>query len=194
MEMGYLRNLKKGAITSSLYYRNTKDLISGIRRVNSQGFSTFLPENLIGEIAYGLDLTANYSIIKWWKLDFNFNLFKANIDGSNIEKQFVAETTTWFLRQTSRFTLPKGWDMQIRYNYEAPQKTAQGSREGIYFFDYSLKKDIWNKKGAINFTVLDIFNSRWMRTTTIGTGFYTESDRQAKPRQINLTLSYRMKQ
>ncbi len=194
MEMGYLKNFEKGAVTSSVYYRNTQDLISGIRRVNSQGFSTSLPENLNGEIAYGLDLTANYKIVKWWKLDFNFNLFKANIDGSNIDEQFVAETTTWFLRQTSRFTLPKGWDMQLRFNYEAAQKTAQGSREPIYFFDYSIKKDIWNKKGAINFTVLDIFNSRWMRTITQGTGFYTESDRQAKPRQINLTLSYRLKQ
>lgn len=193
MEMGYLKNFEKGAVTSSVYYRNTQDLISGIRRVNSDGFSTSLPENLNGEIAYGLDLTANYKIVKWWKLDFNFNLFKANIDGSNIDEQFVAETTTWFLRQTSRFTLPKGWDMQLRFNYEAAQKTAQGSREAIYFFDYSIKKDIWNKKGAINFTVLDIFNSRWMRTITQGTGFYTESDRQAKPRQINLTLSYRIK-
>lgn len=194
IEMGYLKNFEKGSITSSIYFRNTQDLIFGIRRVNSQGFSTFLPENLNGEKAYGIDLTSNYKIAKWWKLDFNFNLFNANIDGSNIDQQFVAKTTTWFLRQTSRFTLPKGWDMQLRFNYEAAQKTAQGSREPIYFFDYSVKKDILNKKGAINFSVLDIFNTRWLRTVTQGTGFYTESNRQARPRQINLTLSYRLNQ
>jgi hypothetical protein len=84
--------------------------------------------------------------------------------------------------------------MQLRFNYEAAQKTAQGSRKAIYFFDYSLKKDILKKKGSVNFTVLDIFNTRWMRTINQGPGFYTVSNRQFRPRQINLTFSYRLKQ
>ena len=193
-EIGNLTNFERGSLTSSIFYRNTEDLIFGIRRVNSDGFSTSMPENLKSEKAYGLDFTGNYKIAKWWKLDLNFNLFHANIDGSNIDKQYVAETNSWFARQTSRFTLPNGFDMQLRFNYEAAQKTAQGSRKPIYFFDYSLKKDIWKKKGSINFSVLDVFNTRWSRTISQGTGFYTESNRQFRPTQINLTLSYRLKQ
>jgi outer membrane receptor protein involved in Fe transport len=161
--------------------------------VDSQGFSTSLPENLNSEKSYGIDFTSNYKLTKWWKMDLNFNLFHANIDGSNINEQYVAETNSWFARQTSRFTLKNGFDMQLRFNYEAAQKTAQGSRKAIYFFDYSLKKDILKKKGSVNFTVLDIFNTRWMRTINQGPGFYTVSNRQFRPRQINLTFSYRLK-
>jgi len=193
-EIGHLKNFEKGSITSSIFYRNSQDLISSIRSVNAQGFSTSLPENLNSEKSYGIDFTSNYKLTKWWKMDLNFNLFHANIDGSNINEQYVAETNSWFARQTSRFTLKNGFDMQLRFNYEAAQKTAQGSRKAIYFFDYSLKKDIMKKKGSINFTVLDIFNTRWMRTISQGPGFYTESNRQFRPRQINLTLSYRLKQ
>ena len=193
-EIGHLKNFEKGAITSSIFYRNSQDLIYSIRRVNSEGFSTSMPENLHSEKSYGLDFTSNYKLFKWWKLDLNFNLFHANIDGSNINEQYVVETNSWFARQTSRFTLKNGFDMQLRFNYEAAQKTAQGSRKAIYFFDYSLKKDIWKKKGSVNFTVLDIFNTRWSRTISQGPGFYTESNRQFRPRQINLTLSYRLKQ
>lgn len=193
IELGHLVNFEKGSVTSSVYYRNTKDNIFSIRRVDSNGFSTSMPENLNSEKAYGLEFTSNYAPVKWWKLDFNFNLFHADIDGSNIEAQYVTKTNSWFARQTSRFILPKGFDMQLRTNYDAAQKTAQGSRKGILFFDYSLKKDIWNKKGSLNFSVLDIFNSRWMRTISEGPGFYTVSNRQFRPRQINLTLSYRLK-
>lgn len=193
-EIGHLKNFEKGSITSSIFYRNSQDLIFSIRSVNDQGFSTSLPENLNSEKSYGIDFTSNYKLTKWWKMDLNFNLFHANIDGSNINEQYVAETNSWFARQTSRFTLKSGFDMQLRFNYEAAQKTAQGSRKAIYFFDYSLKKDILKKKGSVNFTVLDIFNTRWMRTISQGPGFYTESNRQFRPRQINLTLSYRLKQ
>ncbi|MCP9768665.1 TonB-dependent receptor [Lacihabitans sp. LS3-19] len=193
-EVGHLKNFEKGSFTSSIYYRNAQDAISRIRRVDENGFSTNRPENLVSEKAYGLDFTANYKLFKWWKFDLNFNLFHANIDGSNINELYVVETNTWFARQTSRFTLPKGYDMQLRFNYEAAQKTAQGSSKAIYFFDYSLKKDILKKKGSINFSVLDIFNTRWSRTISQGPGFYTESNRQFRPRQINLTFSYRLKQ
>jgi outer membrane receptor protein involved in Fe transport len=193
-ELGNLKNFENGSVTASIYYRNSQDFIFGIRRVNSDGFATTLPENLSGQKAYGVELTGNYNISKWWKTDANFNLFHANIDGSNIDETYKVETNTWLARHTSRFTLKNGLDIQLRFNYEAGQKTAQGSREAIYFFDISTKKDIWKKKGSINFSILDVFNTRWMRTISQGPGFFTESNNQFRPRQINLTFSYRLKQ
>jgi ferric enterobactin receptor len=193
IEIGHLKNFEAGSFTSSVYYRYTKDLIFNIRRVNDQGFSRSLPENLKSENAYGAEFTGNAKLNKWWKADLNFNIFRAKYNGSNIDKLYVSETTTWFIRQTSRFTLPKNFDMQVRANYEAPQKTANGTRKGIGFVDLSLKKDIFNKKGSLNFSVLDVFNSRWSRMTMIGSNFYTESNRLGRPRQINLTMNYRLK-
>lgn len=193
-EIGHLKNFESGSLTSSIYYRNTTDVIDRIREVDANGFSTTLPQNLVGEKAYGIEVTSNYSPYKWWKMDINFNLFHANIDGSNISEEYVAETNSWFARYTTRFVLPKSLDLQLRANYDAAQKTAQGSRKAIYFFDFALKKDVLNRKGTVNFAVLDIFNSRWMRTVNQGETFYTESNRQFRRRQFNLTLSYRINQ
>ncbi len=193
-EIGHLKNFDKGSLTSSLYYRNSTNTIDRIRVVDANGFSTTLPQNLVGQTAYGIEFTSNYNPYKWWKMDFNFNLFHADIDGSNIDALYVNETNSWFTRLTSRFTLPKDLDLQMRANYNAAQKTAQGMQKAIYFIDFSLKKDIWNRKGTINFNVLDIFNSRWMRSINEGATFYTESNRQFRRRQFNLTLSYRLKQ
>jgi ferric enterobactin receptor len=192
-EMGHLVDFEKGSLSSSIYYRDTKDYIFGIRRVDSRGFSTSLPENLLSEKATGLDLTASYTLQKWWKMDANLNAFNVKYDGSNIDKSYVSNTNTWFARHTNRITIKNGWDTQIRTNYDGPQKTAQGSRKGIFFMDLSLKKNLWEKKGALNFSVLDVFNTRWNRTISEGPGFYTVSNRQFRPRQINLTLSYRLK-
>ena len=193
-ELGHIKYFDKGSLGSSVYYRDTDNKIERIRLLNSDGFATTRPENLLSEQAYGVEFTSQYSPFKWWKLDFNFNLFHANIDGSNIDVTYLRETNSWFVRQTSKFSLPKGLDLQLRANYEAQQKTVQGIRLPVYYFDLSASKDILKGNGTLNFSILDVFNSRRFRSITEGTNFRTESDFQARRRQFNLTLNYRIKQ
>ena len=90
--------------------------------------------------------------------------------------------------------LPKNFDIQLRVNYEAPQKTAQGSREALYFFDLAASKDILRGKGTLNLSVLDLFNTRRTRYTTEGDNFYSRGSFQWRRRQVNLTFSYRINQ
>jgi outer membrane receptor protein involved in Fe transport len=194
MEIGHIKYFDKGAITSSIYYRDTRKKIDRIRIVDEEGNSRTKPENLNSEKAFGVEFTSNYAVLSWWKLDFNANFFYADIDGSNILKTYQASTYSWFLRQTSRFTLPKNFDIQLRGNYEAPQKTAQGKRKALYYADLSMTKDVFKSNGTLNLSILDIFNSRKGRSITNGPNFYTDANFQGRRRQLNLTLSYRIKQ
>jgi hypothetical protein len=142
----------------------------------------------------GIEFSSAYSPARWWKLDFNFNFFHADIDGSNIIETYTATTYSWFVRQTSRFTLPKGLDVQVRGNYEAPQNTAQGKRKSLYYADLAMSKDILKGRGTITFNVMDVFNTRRVRSISEGENFYTNSSNQARRRQFNLTFNYRIKQ
>ena len=193
-EIGYLLDFDKGSLFTGLYYRNTRGKIDRIRRVDNEGRSITLPENLLKENAWGVEFTGAWTPVKWWKLDMNVNLFHAAIDGSNILATYKASTFTWFARQTSRFSLPKGMEIQLRGNYEAAQKTAQGERLPIYFIDLSASKDIFKGKGTVNLNVLDLFNSRRYKSINTGPNFYTKGDSQFRRRQVNLTLGYRIRQ
>jgi ferric enterobactin receptor len=194
MEVGHIKYFDKGSFTSSIYYRMTTDKIDRIRQVNAEGFASTRPENLLSENAYGVEFTSTLTPVKWWKNDFNFNFFHANIDGSNILDSYKRQTYSWFARQTSRFTLGQGFDTQIRANYEAPQKTAQGTLKSLFYLDLSASKDILKGRGTLNFSVLDVFNSRRYRSITEGPNFYTYSNSQRRMRQVNLTLNYRINQ
>ena len=193
LELGHIKYFEKGTLFTTAYFRDTKDKIERIRTVDEQGFSVTLPFNLTGEQAFGLELSADYKIKSWWKLDLNLNFFHASIDGSNIQTEFQAKTSSFLARQTSRFTLKNGWDLQVRSNYDARQKTAQGVRKGIFFMDFSASKQILADRGRLIFTANDIFNSRRNRYITEGFNFYTEGDSQFIRRQLNLTFSYRLK-
>jgi outer membrane receptor protein involved in Fe transport len=193
-ELGYIKYFEIGTLSSSLYYRDTEDKIDEIRTVNEEGNSATRPENLHSEKAYGIELASTLAITKWWKWDANFNFFHADIDGSNIVSTYKTSTYSWFTRQTSRFSLPGKVDIQLRTNYEAPQKTAQGKRKALYYADFSISKEILKGVGTINFNVLDVFNSRKSRSITEGLIFYTERTYQGRRRQFNLTFNYRIRQ
>ncbi|HSU49204.1 MAG TPA: outer membrane beta-barrel family protein [Segetibacter sp.] len=193
-EIGHIKYFDKGSFSSSVYYRDTRDKIDRIRRVNAEGNSSTRPENLLSEKSYGTEFTSGYSPYKWWKLDFNFNFFHSDIDGSNIINSYKTSTYSWFARQTSRFMFPKNFDVQLRGNYEAPQKTAQGKRKALYYFDLSMSKDVFKGNGTVTFNVLDVFNSRRNRYISTGPNFYTEGTSQSRRRQVNLTLNYRIRQ
>lgn len=193
-DLGHINYFEKGSFTSSLYYRHTNGKVLRIRRVDAQGFSNTRPENLATEDAFGAEFTSTYTPVKWWKLDFNFNFFRAITDGKNLDASFKADTYSWFARQTSRFTLAPQTDLQLRANYEAPQQLPQGRRKARAYLDLAFSKEILKGKGSLTFNVIDVFNSRYMRTITEGVNFYTESTMGMRARQFNLTVMYRLNQ
>ncbi len=193
-ELGHILYLEKSTLFSTVYYRSTQDKIQRIRTVGDNGFSVTAPYNLVGEDSYGLEFSGDYVANSWWKLDFNANFFYAKVDGSNLNQNFQATTTSMLFRQSSRFTLPKGWDLQVRGNYEARRKTAQGVQKGIFFLDLSASKKILNQRGTLILNVADVLNSRINRYITEGSNFFTEGESQMVLRQTNLTFTYRIKQ
>lgn len=193
-DLGHVKFFEKGSFASSLYYRYTTGKIDRIRRVNSDGFAATRPENLLDEHSFGAEFTSSFTLKKWWKLDFNVNFFRAITDGSNIQEDYQSDTYAWFARQTSRFSLPKKTDIQIRASYEAPRQTPQGEVKSLFFTDLSLSRDLFKGQGKLILNVLDVFNSRRFRSITRGENFYTENNSQMRLRQINLTLNYRLNQ
>jgi hypothetical protein len=181
-------------MSSSIYYRHTTGKIIRIRRVDEQGNSTTRPENLATEDSYGAEFAGSYALYKWWKLDGSVNFFRAITNGGNLDASYQSDTYSWFTRLTSRMTIAKSTDFQLRGNYEAPQKTPQGTRKAITTLDLSLSRDVLKNNGTLVFNVIDVFNSRRYRSITEGANFYTESNSQGRLRQINLTFNYRLHQ
>ena len=193
-EVGHLKNLDKGSISSSIFYRHTTGKILRIRRVNELGFATTLPENLAVENSYGAEFAASYTLYKWWRMDGSLSVFRASIDGSNLDTDFRSDAYSGFSRLSSRFTFWRNADLQLRGNYDAPEQTPQGTREAFATLDIAASKDILKDRGTLTLTVMDVFNSRRYKTTIEGPNFYTKINSQRTLRQINLIFNYRLHQ
>lgn len=192
-EVNYIKVLDDITLTSGLFYRNTTDVIQRILEFNPDGTTNRIPQNLATSEDFGLELTFQYSGIKWLRLDGNANFFRQLINGQNFDQNFTAETTTWFGRMTARASFWNS-DLQLRFNYRAPRETVQGRSEGIPSLDLGWSRDILKKQGTFTFSIRDLFNSRRRAGTTVGENFFRESEFQWRARTITLALNYRINQ
>lgn len=193
-EIGHIKYVEKGSISSSVYYRHTNGKIISIRRVEENGDSYTKPENLGTENSYGAEFTGSYTLYQWWKLDGSLNFFRAITNGQGVDSEFQSDTYSWFARTTSRFTLWKNTDLQLRANYEAPQQTPQGKRKALATLDLAASRDVFKNNGTLVLSVTDVFNSRKYRSILEGSNYYATTSSQGRLRQINLTLNYRLHQ
>lgn len=193
-ELSHIKYFGKGSISSAIYYRYTTDVIQRIVALDGLGRTVLRPENLATQDDLGLEFTANYSPFSWWRLNANVNFFRSVTNGDNIDSNLQAETITWFTRGTSRWTLWKDTDLQVRFNYRAPRQTTQGETRSLSSVDVAASRDVLKKKGTLTLSVRDLFNTRRRRYIQFGDSFFREGDFQWRARQFTLTLNYRLNQ
>lgn len=206
LDFGVLTKIKKVTFTSSIYYNNSKNPFLFTRRENGNvvnGTKVLLstPINLETEQRFGIEFTANFSPIKWWKLNTNFNFFQSKLYGNNtytllnsnvlVVNYLEKKSTNWFLKLNSKISLPYKIDWQTNGIYTAPQDTPQGKSLSVYTINLAFSKDILKDKATISLNVSDLFNStkmfRQFNLPTVNS--YTEMQR--RERQINLNFTYR---
>lgn len=212
-DLGYLTKWKKLTVTTSAYFNKTTNVFQFIRRPNGQVVTSVVngqtvttpvilttPINLSNENRFGFEFTLNYSPIKWWKLNSNFNFFQSSISGDysyidantiTVNQNFDNKSIGWFTRITSKITLPAKIDWQTNVTYNAPQNNAQGKSLGVLAANLAFSKDVLKEKATISLNVNDVFNSRKRINQTNLATLNSYSEQQWRQRQINLSFTYR---
>ncbi|MEM8526391.1 MAG: outer membrane beta-barrel family protein [Bacteroidota bacterium] len=198
-ELGHIKYWEKGTLSSSVYYRHTEDVIQRLFTADEQGNTVRRPENIATENSYGLEFTYSYNPVKWWRINGDFNFFRAITSGEfvnaeGVTRQLDADALTWFTRLTSRTTFGKNTDLQVRVNYRAPRVRPQGKTRAITSVDLGLSRDILKGNGTLTLSVRDLFNSRKYRYVIEEADFYSENLFQRRARQATLTFNYRLNQ
>lgn len=214
IDLGYMTKWKKITFTSSLYFNKTKDIFQFIRRPNGEIVTSTVngetvetpvilstPINLANEDRFGFEFNVNYSPYKWWRLNGNFNFYESKIKGnysytlvnSNevVNENFDKTALGWFSRISSKITLPFKIEWQTNAMYKAPQNTTQGRSLGVITANMAFSKDVLKNKATISLNASNIFNSDKMKIQTYLPTVNSYMENQRRPRQINLSFTYR---
>lgn len=214
-ELSYITSVGKLMVTPSIFYQKTTDMINQFQRqsFNENGERIFItrPINIGEEQRYGLDLTATYRPYRWWNLMFNVNLFGYDRSGFYQESNEYKDPVTGAIltkidsqdfsgdgfssrgRLSSNFTLPADFKVQLAANYMGAIKTAQQKTEDNLSMDFSLSKDLFNKKATLTFNIRDVFDSRKMEMTQFANDYTNYQSMRWMVRSFNLSFTYRFK-
>lgn len=209
-DIGYLKKWNKVTLNASLYHNRRKDAFQFVRYesgtfVNNIPVIINSPFNLGNSYNTGIEITANYTPFKWWRLNGNVNFYNAETSGSFTYQKLDPDTntsvpttidfdnsaTTWTARASSKFNLPAKIDLQLNGNYDAEQKTAQGKSKANASMNFALSKDILKDKATISFNINDLFNSRKRINEAQLAQVNSYSEMQWRQRQFTLSFTYR---
>lgn len=190
-ELGYSKYWKKVTLTSSLYFRQTNDVIQRVRSSPVNGIITTTPQNLSRQINSGLELIGRFDLVKALNFTTNVNLYQAKFAGDTRFDIPNSSGFSWNANLTANLTVVKNLSVQVRGDYRAPEVMAQGKRNAMYGIDGGAKYDFPNKKASLSFNVRDVFNTRRWSMTTEDKFTIVDFERQMQGTMGNLTFSYR---
>jgi outer membrane receptor protein involved in Fe transport len=198
-ELGYNRTSVKGGevYIGALYRYNTDDI---------QSFATYYPSLDVSGTDYSnVSVTQRYNIGSQTFLGANLfgsisvtpalNLrSNINIGERSNRSPGLATVSGFFFRSNlnAAYTFGHNLAAEVFGNYNAPQKTIQGTRPAFTFYSVAVRKEFLHKKASLGITATNPFNKYVnQRAVVYGTNFYQSGLRQVPYQSFGITLSYR---
>ena len=192
-ELGYIHFWDKASFNFTAYYRHGNNMIRNYTYEDNGVFYS-MPVNFGKADDFGIEAVAQGQMTKWWNLNGNVNFFRSYTRGY-IEEQYY-ETESWMLfgRMVSKFKISNWFDLQLTAHVMGPHKEPLGMRDGNWWMDLAVSKEILHGNGTITFNVRDLFNSRSMGGESWGDGFWQYSTSTWNRRSFSLNFNYRINQ
>lgn len=166
IELGLTRNMPKGTVQVSPFYRHTSniirvdinptDVIEG-REVTSISF-----RNLATSSSWGADMNGSVRLGPKFNGFGGFNVFKMVTDGGSTSA-VGSDAVTWMARVNGTSELTKTLMLQASYMYRAPMKIERGRFEAQQMTNVAIRKKLKGDQASVTLRVNDPFNTGMLR-------------------------------
>jgi len=175
-EINYTRRLKKGSITAGVFYRTIKDEINRAIYVDRLDLNKIILtyDNFDSTSAYGVEVSTNYKLTKWWSINGSFDLFSQTQRGvteslradnlTATEEDIVMEkvevdNTAWNLKMNNSFKVNKKLTLQLFGFYRGQNQNIQFQVDPMYFINLGVRHSFAEGKGTFSLNFSDVFNT-----------------------------------
>ncbi|MFT3751101.1 MAG: TonB-dependent receptor [Agriterribacter sp.] len=185
-------------LTTTINYTQTDDIITDILKQNTEKRTTFqTKENFSTMKQWGLTITANKQMVKWWNLNIYLNLFDNRYKGlyndGNENHPVQVKATGLMSNMTNSFTFAKTWTAELSgwYTNRISEGLMIGGNMGA--LNMALAKQILKKNGTIKIGIRDIFRTQnfngYSRYADVDLSVH--NDRRKDNRQFLVSFTYK---
>lgn len=176
IETNYTRNLEKGSITGGVFYRKISDEISRAVFVDRTDLNRVILtfDNFEDTDAYGVEVSGNYRLTKWWSVNGSFDLYnqtqkgiteRLDNPGQNpttadiITEKVEVDNTVWNLRMFNNFKVTEDLSLSAFGLYRGKSKNLQFEVEPFVFVNFGARYNLWEGAGTFSLNYNDAFNT-----------------------------------
>lgn len=189
-EINYRKSFEKTSISAQAYYRQTLNGFTQTHIMDENGVTTHYFANSGQEKAMGLELGANFNLVKWWQLNLNTNLYNYEIEGEIGETSKTQQNFTWDANMSSTFVLKYNTRIQLNGYYSAKSVSLQGEGDDFITFSLAVNKSFLDGRATLGIVARDLFNTMNFNYKTRDYNYYT--DLHINPEQVfMINFSYR---
>jgi outer membrane receptor protein involved in Fe transport len=222
IELSYQKIFKnKDNFLTSLYYKNTNDLITRFQVLEQNAVSgkdqlinTYINAN--SSYVTGLEMILKNKITKWWEITSNMNFFTSKIKLNDPTIAEQDQFASWFGKLSNSLKLPKNFTIQLSGEYQSKTilppggsggrgggfggpggmfgqtTSSQGYVRPNYFVDAAVRFEfLKNKAASISLNVNDIFKTRRSSVHSESPYFIQDVVRYRDPQILRLNFNWR---
>lgn len=153
-----LSHTYKGFLTTTLNYSTTTDIIQQVIEQNELSNETFIKKaNIASRNQYGISISANKQIKKWWSGNIYVNASNNHFKGIVNNEPISLGVNMVMMQVQQQFKWGKGWGAELSGFYRSK------GLEGVIFikpiaqFSAGFSKQVLKNKGSVRLNVRDIF-------------------------------------
>jgi len=192
IDLGYMQTFKSMSFNANVYYRHTTDVIQRVKLFMDNNTSAVTMANLDNSQTIGLELIYQFRPFTWWRNTISFNGNYIDYTSSSALGDWNNNGIYWGAKYTGSFDFwKKTATFQVNATYNAPRVTAQGTIYMWNFVDFSVQKQLLDKKLVIGLRLADAFDIKGfkMKINQPTLNQYAIFDFQT--RRLYLTLTYK---
>ena len=190
-------SIKGGFINGSVFYRDTRGLISEFSNVDSAGITRQTSLNLGSTDSYGANVFASLSIGKALKLRGGVNVERLSLIGTSVGRTAGLSRDVWQYDLNGSFTLelPRKFVVEGFGFFRAPQQTLQGERASFRMWSIGAQKKLLEDRWRVGVRIVEPFERRKRFPGVLeGEGFRQETDYAVLFRSFGVSANYRFGQ
>jgi hypothetical protein len=179
-------------LNTSINFSNTRDIIQQVlKQVDSTNTTFVTRENIAQRRNFGLSVSANVPVKKWWRANIYANVlsnhFEGLVNGSRLDVDGIAFTTNI----SNQFTFKKGWAAELSGFYRSKNIEGTLVANPMGMTSIGVSKQVLKNKGTVKLNVRDFLDlqkfSGYSRFQNIDVRIKNEWDN----RVANVTFTYR---
>jgi outer membrane receptor protein involved in Fe transport len=148
----------KGFLITTFNYTKTTDIIQQVLEQNEATNETFVRQaNIASQRQYGLSVSANMPINKWWTNSLYVNVFNNLFEGLVNDTYVSVDATTLMLNGSQQFKLNKTFTAELGGWFRTSGIEGVFQAKPVGGLNIGFSQQMFKGSGTLRFTVRDIF-------------------------------------